>query len=723
MSRRLSLDDLGRLPLPGMNVPAAVAFAPGGRAITYLYSADGSLVRSLWRHDLFTGERWVVASPLPETTSETTIERDEQLRRERAGTDELGVTRYAWASAAREATLVVPMAGRLFVAVGDESERGVKEIAGIRGASDVHLSPDGQLISYCSWGDLHVVQVQGGPFTRLTDDGGPGIANGAPDFIAAEELDRLDGAWWSADSRSIAYAHVDDRGVPEVDIVPPGASHAGELHRYPAAGGPNAEVTLRVATLDGAPSTAVPLEMTADDYLARVIAHPAGGWLVATLPRDQRSLFWQRVAPDASVRVLWRDVAEPWINLDADTRILSDGRILCSSERSGFRHLELRTADGALERVLTQGEWVVTGVVHVAEAKGEVLFMSTRDGVLERHLYAVPLDAGSPVADPARLTVEPGWHDVVAGHDGARWVDTWSDLESAPRVVLAGRGVEPVEIHAATATAASAGLDPPELIELTAIDGRTTLHGAVYRAGSQPASSTPPPGVIWVYGGPHRQYVMRAWEMTVHPLRTLLAQSGATVAVVDNRGTANRGVAFEAILHRRLGGVEVADLAAAVRQLAERGELDANRVAITGGSYGGFLTLMAMASEPGIFRVGVAVAPVTDWTGYDTAYTERYLGLPTQDATGYRNSSPISHPAGLSGELLLIHGTADDNVHFEQSRRLQAALRADGREIELLALPGQRHRTRTSDAIRLREQRTAAFLLRGLGLPVPPELG
>jgi len=152
VSRHLGLDDLGRLPLPGMNVPAAVAFAPDGRAIAYLYSADDSLVRSLWRHDLASGERWVVASPLPETTSEATIDRDEQLRRERTGTDELGVTRYAWASAAREATLLVPMAGRLFVGVGHDGERGVHPIAGITDASEAHLSPDGRLIAYCAGG-------------------------------------------------------------------------------------------------------------------------------------------------------------------------------------------------------------------------------------------------------------------------------------------------------------------------------------------------------------------------------------------------------------------------------------------------------------------------------------------------------------------------------------------------------------------------------------------
>lgn len=724
MSRHLGLDDLARLPLPGMNVPASVAFAPDGRSVTYLLSADDSLVRSLWRHDLVTGARSVLASPLPETSSEAALSREEHLRHERTRTSELGVTDYAWATAASEATLLVPMAGRLFVTVGAETEREVHPLTGVAHASDAHLSPDGRLISFCSGGDLYLVPVRGGSPMRLTDDGGPGISNGVADFVAAEELDRLDGTWWSADSRSIVYAHVDERRVPPWTIAEPGrADPAGEVQRYPFAGGPNAEVTLRVAAVEGTGSHEVRLEMEPDDYLGRVVVHPAGGWLVAVLPRAQSSLTWHRVGADGSAHVLWREEAEPWINLDADTRILADGRILRSSERSGFRHLELRAANGDLLRVLTGGDWVVTRVVAVAEARREVLFVATRDGVLERHLYAVPLDADQPVNDPERLTTEPGWHEIVASPDGERWVDTWSDLETAPSVAVAARDAAPVAIHASAVTAATEQLDPPDLVDVLAADGRTVLHAAMYRAHTGRAGGTPPPGVIWVYGGPHSQYVKRAWEMTVHPLRQFLAQSGATVALVDNRGTACRGVAFEAILDGRLGWTEVADQAAAVRQFADRGELDPAKVGITGWSYGGFMTVLAMVREPTLFRVGVAGAPVTEWTGYDTAYTERYLGMPAENPNGYRDSTLLSHAAGLSGDLLLIHGTLDDNVHFRQSERLLAALQAAGREIELVPLPGQRHRTRGADAIRLREQRTAAYLLRGLGLPVPTELG
>jgi len=701
-----------------MDVPGEAVFSPDGRSITYLASSDGSLVRSLWRHDLVSGARTEIAVPQPETTQEATLSRDEQLQRERTRTSELGVTAFSWATAAPDPTLLVPMGGRLFVASGPDTEHEVAEVAGVRGASGAALSPDGSWVSFSMDGDLYLAPVHGGSLRRITDDAEAGVVNGLADFAAAEELGRFDGVWWSTDSRGVAFAHVDERRVPPFTIAHASGS-ADEVHHYPFAGGPNAGVSLRLASIAGDGWKPVDLGMEPDDYLARVIARPSGGWLAAVLRRDQRSLRWYQVAGDGSAEQLWTEEGDPWINLDDHTRFLPDGRILRSTERSGFRHLELRSANGELERVLTAGEWVVTEVVGVAAGRGEVLFMATRGSVLERHLYAVPLDATQPVADPERLTVEPGWHAVVAADDGERWIDTWSDLSHAPRLTVESRDGEPMLVHASSTTAADAGLRPPRIVELLAADGRTGLQAAVYPAN--PPTAGPPPTVLWVYGGPHSQYVKNAWEMTRNGLRQYLAESGATVVVVDNRGTRFRGLEFESAVNGRMGWNEVADQAAALHQLGERGELDLARVGIVGGSYGGFMTIMAMALEPDLFTTGVAISTVAEWTGYDTAYTERYLGLPGDNPDGYQASSALSHVVEVRGDLLLIHGTADENVHFRHSQRLIAAFRAAGREIELVSFPEQRHRMRGT-AIRERERRTIAHLLRGLGLPLPAEL-
>lgn len=709
-----TLEDLERLAWGGADAPGSVRFAPDGRSITYLFSADGTLVRSLWRHDLLTGERSLLAAPLPQTIDEGSLTLDEHLERERTRTSELGVTAYAWAGDAPRPTLLVPQAGRLFVGIGPEFEVGLRAIAGVAGARGAVLSPDGSQVAYVVAGDLYAAPTDGGPPRRLTEDAEDGVVNGLPDYIAAEELDRFDGAWWSADGRSIAFEHVDERGVPPFAVTP------DELHRYPFAGGPNAAVTLRIASLAGPAPREVDLGMRPDDYLARVVPHPKGGWLAAVLPRDQQSLRWHRVGPDASAELLWAEESRPWLNLDELTRVLPDGRILRSSERSGFRHLELRRPDGELDRVLTAGEWVVTEVVGISAARREVLFVGTRDGATERHLYAAALDAPHPVDDPERLTVEPGWHTVVADADGERWVDTWSDLERAPAVAVRTRDGGSIPVHSPRTTAARERLDPPELVELVAADGRTPLHAAVYRGGRR-AAAQPAPGVVWVYGGPHRQYVTRSWELTAEPLRQYLAQSGATVVVIDSRGSSWRGMAFESAVAGRLGDNEVADQATAVRQLVERGVLRSGGVGIYGASYGGFMTLMAMAAEPDLFPIGVAVAPVTDWTGYDTAYTERYLGTPAGNPEAYRSSSALARAGDISGSLLLIHGTFDENVHLRNSARLLEALRAAGHEVELVELAGQRHRPR-GPAILVRDRRIAAHLLRGLGLPLPADL-
>jgi dipeptidyl-peptidase-4 len=725
---RLTIEEISRLPLPGADLPGSVAFTPGGDSLTYLRSSDGSLVRSLWRHDLATGERHILAGPPPEASSEGSLGHEEELRRERSRTSALGVTEYAWATDAAEPTLMVPIAGTVFVAVGDETMTGVRPLPGVENVSAASVAQDGRNVAFVRSGELWVAPIDGFPPRQLTEDAEPGVVNGLAEYVAAEELDRFEGLWWSADGRQIAYAHFDERMVPLFPIAHLGdEAPAHEEHRYPFAGGPNALVTLRVVATGGGPSVEVELGMAPDDYLARVVADPTGGWLAAVLPRAQRSLRWLRVNPDGSARELWVETAEPWVNLDDDTRVLADGRVLRSTERTGYRHLELRHPDGSLDRQLTDGDWVVTGVAHVDEARQEVLIAATRDGVTERHLYAVSLDAAAPIRDPERLTSEPGWHEVAVSRDGGRWADTWSTLEHAPRVVVRSRdGAETIGVHEPAATAVSLGLVPPELLELTAADGITRLHAALYRpapaAASPVSGSKPPPVVVWVYGGPHSQYVTRAWEATVQLLCQYLAQRGAAVLVVDNRGTANRGIGFESVLDGRLGRAEVNDQAAAVRQLAERGEIDPERVAITGGSYGGLMTLLAMADRPELFGTGVAVSPVTAWDGYDTAYTERYLGRPDSNPDGYRQSSPITHAGELRGRLLLIHGAIDENVHLRHSIRLLAALQEAGRDVGLVVLPQDRHRTRSHAGLLTRDRRAVAHLLAGLGLPPAAEM-
>ncbi|HEX6140219.1 MAG TPA: DPP IV N-terminal domain-containing protein [Candidatus Limnocylindria bacterium] len=716
---RITIEEIGRLPLPGTAVPGSIAFAPDGSGITFLHDPGGALVRSLWWLDLASGERMLLAGPSERALDEASLSDDERLRRERTRTSALGVTEYAWARDAM--TLVVPIARQVLVATGDALAAGARTLAALDGASGAVPSPDGRLVAAVRDGEAWVAPVGGtGEAVRLTHDAAPGTFNGLPEYVAAEELGRFEGLWWSGDSRRLAVAHVDERGIEPYVIPHPAAERPTfEEHRYPFAGGPNAVVSLRIVEADGSASPReVALGMEVGDYLARVVAEPSGGWLVAVLPRAQRELRWLRVSAAGEATTLWTEPGDPWVNLDDLTRVLADGRILRATEETGFRHLELRAPDGAFLHRLTEGPWLVTDVACVDEARSEVWCTGTADGATERHLYRVPLEPAAPTRVPERLTTEPGWHEVAVSRDGNAWVDTWSSLERSPTVVLHDRDSAGQVLHGPEMIAGDDGLPVPQLLELRADDGETPLHAAFYPPAGDAATRSP--CVVWVYGGPHVQSVKKAWELTVHGLRRYLAQQGVAVLVVDNRGSAFRGLAFEAGIGRHLGSVEVDDQAAAVRQLAERGLIDPARVAITGGSYGGFMTIRCMQSHPGLFSVGVAVAPVTDWHGYDTAYTERYLGTPADEPEAYRRSSALPLAGALEGDLLLIHGAVDENVHLRHSIRLVDALQAAGRDVELVVLPGDRHRVRSPSGLLTRDRRTVEHLLRGLGVAARP---
>lgn len=719
---RLALEELERLPFPGMDEPARVRFTRDGAAITYLAALDDAPMRGVWRHDLATGKRRLLVAPQA-VASDPTVAIHEELQRQRIRDRGQGIATYERAE--RADVICALVAGRCLVSFDDAS---ATPVPGIEGAQAVALSPDGEDIAWVASGDLFVSSTRDAgraPTTRLTNDATDGVTNGLAEYIAAEELDRFEGAWWDATGEALLFAHVDERAIPPIAIPHPEADPPhDEIHHYPFPGGPNTAVELRLARLGDRGEGShrwrtVPIEI-GDGYLARVLADPLGGWLVAVLPRDQRALAWWRVSADGSAAELWTERSEPWLNLDQMTRMLSDGRILRATEASGYRQLELRQADGSSPRQLTTGDWVVTDVVHVDEARSEVLFLGTANGVLQRHLYAVPLDASRPSVRPERLTHEPGWHEVVVSDDGTLWADTFSNRGTARQVVVRARtGSSGIVLHAPSTDPESLRLVVPELLEVPADDG-TPLQVALFRP--EPNGGEPPPAVVWVYGGPHSQHVGDCWELTMLPIRQALVRAGFAVVVADNRGTAHRGLAFEAPIAGALGSIEIADQARVVTELAKRGELDRARVGITGGSYGGYITIMSLLRRPDLFRAGVALAPVTDWDGYDTAYTERYLGTPQAYPAAYREASLLPRVAELRGSLLVMHGATDENVHLRHSRRLAEALAARDMELDLVVLPAERHLVTSAPAQLARDRRTVAFLCEALGVALPEDL-
>ncbi|MDW8046642.1 MAG: DPP IV N-terminal domain-containing protein [Chloroflexota bacterium] len=737
MSRRLTLADLARFPRPGTQVPQRLRFSPDGCWLFFLWSERGDLVLSLWALDVETGERRVIAGPEPEQADETRLSLEEQLRRERARLRAVGVTTFDVATKARTVTLLWPTPSGLAVSRDFGAPR---LLPGTEGALDARLSPDGSRVAFHRNGGLWVMGLDADAPVPVALPEEEGISYGAAEFIAQEELDRSEGFWWSPDGRRLAFQRTDERHIPPYPIVHLGRPQpAVEYHRYPFAGAANAKIELFVRDLEAGTTAKVELPALAagDEYLARVWWRDEERLVVYLLARDQQRAdafqfeFPAGSPPAAAVTEgfspfpraplgLWHDEQQPWINLDHHTRFLASGEFVRASESRGYKHLYLHAPDGRLVRQLTDGPWMVTDVLGVDEGARAVYFAATKETPLERHLYRVSLEGG----EPERVTAEPGWHAGVLSPEGRWLVDLWSSLQrpwsawlldlrtGERRALVPSEDISPDRL----------GVRPPTLFQVTAADGQTSLDAALYLPdGDQPAAGWPL--IVSVYGGPHAQRVANDWSLTVDLRAQYLAQRGFAVLKVDNRGSAGRGLAFEAAIARRLGTVELDDQVAAVRALIDRGLVDPARVGVYGWSYGGYMACLAATKAGDLFRCAVAGAPVTDWDGYDTAYTERYMGTPTSNPEGYREASVLTHARNLKAALLLVHGGVDENVHFRHTARLIVALTEAQKPYELLLFPEERHMPRDAAGLEYQERRVMEFLGRHLGGSLVDEPG
>jgi len=373
--------------------------------------------------------------------------------------------------------------------------------------------------------------------------------------------------------------------------------------------------------------------------------------------------------------------------------------------------LYLYDEGGALVRPLTQGEWTVDAVSAIDEARRIIYFTGNRESPLESQLYAVSLDSG----DIQRITLEAGIHNVVIDHANNRFIDIFDALDQPPTISLRSisdrsRLQSIFEPNDPRITALN--LQPPELVSVINRGG-VTLYGALYRP-PQGSGTAPYPTVVSVYGGPGFQMVVNNWRMTVAMRAQHLRSRGFLVFVLDNRGSSRRGLAFEGVIKGRLGDVEIQDQVDGVNWLVEQGLADPQRVGIYGWSYGGYMAAMCLARAPETFKVAVAGAPATQYDGYDTHYTERYMGTPQSNSQGYEDSSVLTYAAGIQGKLMLVHGLIDENVHFRHTARLINALISARVPYELLLFPEERHMPRRYEDRVYMEKQIVDFLIRHL---------
>ncbi|MGD0201498.1 MAG: S9 family peptidase [Bryobacteraceae bacterium] len=679
----VTLEAVAAQPQPP--VPAAPVWAPDGSRFAYV--EDGKV----WLYDIAARSKQALVS----------LDRLDAAATQGAPPERFGFANrhvreqtIQWFPSGRE--LLLSAGGDLFVfGIGAGGWRQLT--ATPEAERDPKLSPDGNRVSFRRGHDLYTLEIASGKVTRLTEDGTPTLLNAELDWVYPEELELETAHWWSPDSRSIAYLQFDvsrEPLYPQTDLT--SVRPVLEPQRYPRAGEPNADVRLGIVRAGGGRTEWMDLGQTRDMLMARVYWLPdSSGVAVERLNRIQNRLeLLFTEAKTGAARVVLRESDPYWINVRDHFRFLGGGReFLWPSERDGFNHLYRYASDGQPLAQLTRGDWEVTSVACVDDAAGQVYYVSSEASPLEQQLYRIGLDG----RDKRRITAAAGTHAISMSPRCDYYLDTFSSLtEPTRKTIHASDGSQwavfseperkPLEEY---------NVLPSEIVPVRASDGATLYARLIKPAGFEPGRKYP--AIVEVYGGPGVQRAANRWYGAVN-LEQALAQRGYIIWSLDNRGSTGRGHQWESAVFRNFGARELADQKEGIRHLVSLGFVDAARVGIRGWSYGGFMTLYSMLQAPDVFACGVAGAAVTDWRLYDTIYTERYLGLPSENAEGYEKSSPVNAAAGLQGRLLLVHNLEDDNVLFQNTIRMADALQRAGKRFELMVYPEKAHHlSRTQD--------------------------
>jgi dipeptidyl-peptidase-4 len=554
--------------------------------------------------------------------------------------------------------------------------------------NDPKLSPDGKRVAFRRGHDLYTLEIPSRELSRLTEDGSATLLNGELDWVYPEELDLSTAYWWSPDSKRIAYMQFDiahEFVYPQVALT--GLRGAAEPERYPQAGTPNPDVHVGVVPATGGATRWMDLGEPRGFLIARVYwTLDSTRLAIERLNRVQNhlDLLLTDIASGASHPIL-SETDPYWINSNDLFSFVGTDEFVWGSERDGFRHLYLYSLEGHQRKRLTEGDWEVTELAGIDESQQRVYFVSTEASPLDRELYSVKLNG----KDRIKISREPGTHAISMSPTADYYLDTFSSLQEPPRSDVYSIGGERRSgVHTAKRIAPDEfALESAETVEIKAQDGKL-LYGrlikpANFRVGEKY------PAVVMVYGGPGAQEVVNAWQGATWD--QVLAARGFVVWRLDNRGSSGRGHAFETPLYHRFGKTELADQLEGVRYLIAQGFVDPARVGIYGWSYGGFMTLYSLLNAPDVFRAGIAGAPVTNWRNYDTIYTERYMGLPAENAEGYRASSPLDYAAKLKAKLLIVHNIEDDNVLFQNTVQMTDALEQAGKLFNMVIYTEKSH--------------------------------
>ncbi|UZO81293.1 S9 family peptidase [Aquimarina sp. ERC-38] len=557
------------------------------------------------------------------------------------------------------------------------------------------LSPDGSKVAYVMDNNLYVLNFTTGAEIQLTDDGKKNeIINGITDWVYEEEFAFVRAFDWSADGNKLAFLRFDEKEVPEFSMDVFGAQlyPQQEVFKYPKAGEKNAKVSLHLANLESMALDQVKLGSYTDFYIPRIEWTADANILsVQVINRHQNELdlvFIDAVSKKPTIVLEEKDPA--YIDITDNLTFLKDNSFIWTSEKDGYNHIYHYNKDGNLKNQVTKGDWDVTQYYGFDEDSKTVFYQSVEGNSINRMVYSIKLDG----SNKKKLSQKEGSNEANFNKGFKTYVNTFSDVNTPYLFSLndakTGKVIRELKENNTLVTKLKDYKVLPKEFSTIEINGEQLNMWTIKPANFD--ASKKYPLFMHQYSGPGSQQVQNTWNRYNDYWFMMLAQQGYMLICVDGRGTGFKGAAFKKSTQKDLGNLEVQDQIAVAKKMSDLPYVDASRIGIWGWSYGGFMSSNCIFKAPDTFKMAIAVAPVTNWRFYDTIYTERYLTTPQENAKGYDSNSPINYVNGLKGNYLLVHGSADDNVHVQNTMQLIEALVQANKQFDWAIYPDKNHR-------------------------------
>ena len=690
--------------------PVSPKLTPDGKAVVFLRGGARDPVLRLYEFTIADSKLREILTP--ETLlrgAEETLTAEERSRRERARQSLRGFTSFQLSKDGTK--LLVALSSKLYVITRADSR--VVELPG-ESWIDPHFSPDGRAVAAVKGGELHVIELETGADVALTSGATETLQHGVAEFVAQEEMHRHEGFWWSPDSQWLAYQETDNTGVERRFIADPLHPETVPARNfYPRAGTDNAKVRLGIVARSGGATRWVEWDREQYPYLARVAWKQAAAPLCLLVQNraQQEEILLAFDPTSGATRELLREKDAAWLNLDPKPMPvwLKNGReFLWTTERNGTWQVELHSADGALVRSITPTTFGFDQFIDLNEADRSIVVSGGPDP-RERHLFQFALDKPG---EPRRLTSERGRHNAVFGEAKETFLHRFDLLDGRADWELV-RSSDGGKLGALPSIAERPSSLPA--VELTRTAGPRPMDAAIVRPRDFKKGRRYPV-ILDVYGGPSHKQVLAQPDR--YMIDQWMANRGYIIVALDGRGTPGHGREWERAIRGNLIDIALEDQIAGLQALAKQEPaMDLKRVGAVGWSFGGYFSAMAVMRRPDVFQCAVAGAPVVTWENYDTHYTERYLGSPSQDQEAYRVSNVLTYTTDLHRPLLLIHGLTDDNVYAQHSMQLSEALFKAGKPFNFLPLLGT-HMV-SDPLLRLRRQTRIVEFFDGILKPIP----